>query len=119
MTLQSSFDFSAPAPLTGSELAIAGMDQAIDHADKLQPKWSDDAFLILREFLSICDTPFMTEDLRKYAEDKRKFVAPASARAWGGIMARAKKAGLISMVGINQVKNAKAHCANAAVWQST
>lgn len=117
MTNQISFDFSS-ALVTGQDLAEQGMQTAEDHANKLQPKWSDDALNILREFISKYDIDFMTEDLRRYAEKERGFTAPASSRAWGGVISRAKKSGLIKFVGIRAVGNPKAHAANAAIWKA-
>ena len=115
MTTQTAFNFDCQQ--SGEDLMVAGIQTASDHADSLQKKWSDDAFLILREFISRYDIEFMTEDLRHYAETVRKFVAPASQRAWGGIMVRAKKSGLIETAGIRSVKNSRAHCANATIWK--
>jgi hypothetical protein len=59
----------------------------------------------------------MTEDIRAYAEKEKGFVAPSSQRAWGGPICRAKNEGLIEAVGTKQVKNPKAHSANATVWR--
>ena len=83
-----------------------------------QTNWSDDAYRILLEFVSRYDIEFMTEDVRDYAEKVRKFRSPTSKRAWGGIMARAKRNNLIEAIGIRPVKNKDAHCANATIWRA-
>ena len=57
----------------------------------------------------------MTEDVRLASE--KEIPMPPSNRAWGGIVVRASKAGLISRVGFSNVKNAKAHKTPATVWK--
>ena len=57
----------------------------------------------------------MTEDIRLASE--KKVPIPPSNRAWGGVVVRASKAGLITRAGFSNVKNAKAHSTPATVWR--
>lgn len=115
---QATFDFNASTIATGTQLKEAGIATAVDHANKLSDKWSDKAYMILLEFVAINgEAEFMTEDVRVYAEKQKGFTAPASSRAWGGPVVKAKNNGVIKYVGIRAVTNNKAHCANAAVWR--
>ena len=103
---------------TGPELRDKGIKKAVDHAGV---EWSDEAYLHLCVYIDIIgsylpdDREFMMEDAR--AAIKGKLPPPPSLRAWGGIIRRAANAGLIEKVGIRQVQNQKAHCANANVWK--
>lgn len=96
----------------GPVLRDRGIQQATDHAGR---QWSDQAYDFLLKFLKT-NTTFMAEDVRTASIG---FVPePPSKRAWGGIIVRAAKQGLIQKVGFRNVKNAKAHCTPAAVWES-
>jgi len=99
-------------PPTGQQLRDAGMKQAIEHADKVVESWSDKAYDHLLKYIVLHDE-FMAEDLRY----ESKLPEPPSRRAWGQIMLRAAKSGLIYRVGFRAVKNPKAHCANASLWR--
>ena len=103
-------------PPTGEDLRDAGIKQAEDHANEHKEGWSDEAFAFLKEWITGCDTAFMAEDIRKASAIIVK--DPPSARAWGSVVLRARKEGLITQVGFGKVLNPKAHCANAAIYRS-
>lgn len=117
MLQQLSIDFShSMPPVTGEQKKRSGIAKAVKTAEKVQKGWSDQAFVYVKEFISQnSGLKFLTEDIRSFAESKG-FLAPKSSRAWGGPMLRAKRAGLIEAIGTQQVKNPRAHCANATVW---
>lgn len=96
----------------------AGINRATDHAEAINPGWNEMAYNLLKRFLSVHHGPFMAEELRSYAA-QIDFPLPPHARAWGGIMARAAKSGIIERVGLGPVSNVKAHCANATIWRKT
>jgi hypothetical protein len=101
----------------GADLRDAGMQQAITHADDVNDAWSDKAYYYLTMFVRYHQEPFMAEDFRAYCE-KYKLPQPPHLRAYGGIIARAAKSGLIQRVGFRNLSNAKAHCTPAAVWEA-
>ena len=109
---QSTLDFYS----TGEQLRDAGIQRLADTAESLSPGWSDKAYEILLDYLKTGPREFMTEDVREYAA-MIDFTAPASKRAWGGVMVRAKGNKLIEAIGIGSVKNPRAHCANATIWR--
>lgn len=114
---QTSFDFNMP-PATGEQLRDLGIQKAVNHADSISPNWSQDALNLIKRFIQQWPADeFMTEDIRAYAEKEKGFVAPLSLRAWGGPICKAKNEGLIEAIGTKQVKNPKAHMANATVWR--
>lgn len=100
---------------TGEALRDAGMETAARHAEEVSSGWSDRAlsFLIIyaKSHLRI-----MGEGVR--AASKGIVDQPPHLRAWGSVMMRASRAGLIEKAGYVQVENPKAHRANAALWRS-
>lgn len=94
-----------------------GIRKAVEHADQVTPGWSDQAYEFLLEFVDSFTGGFMAEDVRNEAESKRRVPAPPSARAWGAVILRAAKSGVIRKVGYEKVKNQRAHSTPAAVWR--
>lgn len=104
---------------TGAELALKGMQQAIDHADAVSEKWSERAY---DEFVFwLCtkkkDAVFKTEDFRVFCELNDKIPKPPSKRAFGGLPIRAAKSGLITKAGYTQTVNPKAHNTPCTLWK--
>lgn len=92
-------------------------DQAIkrasDHAEAVDPGWNEKAFEFLKEFIKT-NASFQCEDVR-YAS-QGIVPLPPSNRAWGSIVRRAFREGLIKHVAYRNVKNINAHSALASVW---
>jgi len=103
-------------PFTGEQLKEAGMNLALESAEADFNGWADSAFSFLQGFILSYKSSFMAEDIRLASAGY--VPEPPSKRAWGGIIARAAKAGLIRRVGFASVKNAKAHCTPASVWEA-
>jgi hypothetical protein len=71
---------------------------------------------MLKDFIQFSDgKPFMCEDVREYASNH--LPTPPTNRAWGAIILRAKKDGIIKHYGFGQVTNPRAHRANASMWK--
>lgn len=101
---------------SGKELARAGANLAMQHAETVHEDWGADACEYLEIFLRLHPgREFMTEEVREYAS-KRGLQAPPNLRAWGAVMQRAQRSGIIRWAGNRQVKNRKAHSATASVW---
>lgn len=93
-----------------------GMQTAVDHADREQPKWSDLAYKYLKMYLR--DNPvgeFLAEDVRKWVGDE--LPEPPSNRAWGAVIKRAADNGLIRFLKYAPTKNPRAHRTPASVWE--
>ena len=103
----------------GSQLRDKGIKKAIDNADDTHDKWSDKAYKFLLDYIKYGEGrdqyEFMTEDVRVASE--KEIPKPPSNRAWGGIILRAVRAGLITRDRFSNVKNAKAHKTPATVWK--
>lgn len=105
--------------LSGSALRDLGMQQAQDHAEAVNPGWSERAMAMLVRYLKqMQDTQFQNEDFRVWAE-REGLATPPHLRAYGSIMAKARKAGMIRAVGYEAVDNPTAHQAFARVWEKT
>jgi hypothetical protein len=92
-----------------------GMALATEHAKDHHKDWDVDALYWLTEFLFTRSTPFMAEEVREYAKHHGLADAP-NQRAWGSILVKAKKLGLIKFVGYAQTTNPLAHRTPAALW---
>jgi hypothetical protein len=99
----------------GWQLRDAGIAQAEESANQKTENWTQLAYSFLLEFMRSNDE-FMAEDVRLASEGKVE--PPPSNRAWGGIFVRAVKEGLIRRKGFRNVKNAKAHCTPATLWET-
>jgi|ETNvirome_6_1000_1030641.scaffolds.fasta_scaffold33731_1 hypothetical protein len=96
------------------DLRDRGIKIALDNADSTHDKWSDKAYNFLKDYIK-SHREFMAEDVRMASEEEVPI--PPSKRAWGGVVLRASKAGLIRRVGFSNVKNLKAHGTPATVWR--
>lgn len=103
-------------PFTGQDLKQGGIQVALDAANMRHECWADDAHAALIKFLSLYNVPFLCETFRAYAEEFCGLPHPPSSRAYGGVMQRAKREGMIKHFGYSQVKNPRAHAANASLW---
>jgi len=77
----------------GTQLRDKGIKQAIDNADDTHERWSEKAYKFLTNWIKT-QYEFMTEDVRLASE--KEIPKPPSNRAWGGIVVRAARAGLIN-----------------------
>lgn len=104
--------------MDGSELRDKGMKQAADNADRVVPSWGDDAVGYLERFLKRYSifTEFQAEHVRHWAHNNG-LPMPPDARAWGMVMKRAKKFGLVEFVRWDRCHDRKVHMCPAAVWR--
>jgi len=104
---------------TGKEYALQGMTAAVEHADKVHVDWSKSAYKLLCLYLVTIgiDNGFMAEDFREWIKENNLLPEPPHTRAFGAIMQKAAKNNLITRAGFGQVRNPKAHAANATVWK--
>lgn len=92
-----------------------GIDRALENAELHHPAWSDLALDYLKRYPG---KQFMAEEVRVWAH-KNGLAEPPHARAWGGVIVKAKKLGLIEHCGYGNVSNPKAHRTPASVWRMT
>lgn len=101
---------------SGIQLRDSGINTALGHANDVIENWADRAMQYLIAFLQTHPGKFMAEQVRQFAIDGG-LPKPPNNRAWGGIFQSASRSKLIKQVGYARVKNPRAHCANAALWE--
>lgn len=93
-----------------------GMKQAEDHANEEKWGWSQDAYAMLLKYLETHSEPFQTENVRDFA-DSMGLAFVSNPRAWGPVMTRAFKNGVIVRTGYAPTMNVNSHRTPASVWQ--
>jgi hypothetical protein len=102
--------------------AKEGMGRAEDNANVIPYKWNDKVDALFIKWLNDPDIGpghgnFLTEDFRKYAETT-DLPEPPSKRAYGSVIVRARKKGLIYKVGYGKPTNVLAHGTPATLWHA-
>lgn len=98
----------------------AGIQQAAQHADEVNPDWGHLAYETLRLFAAGrrgSGQAFTSEDVRGSIA-AAGVPAPPHLRAWGAVFQRAARAGLIVKVGIVESRATHCHCAHVAAWKA-
>lgn len=91
-----------------------GMQLAADHADAVQPKWSDVAYAFLCQYARN-NRSFISEDVSD-ASKAWGMVQPPTDRAWGMVYRKALKAGVILQDGTGTSR--RRHASLCIRWQS-
>ena len=101
------------------ELTEAGIQKAINGANAKVYGWSDTAFGHLLEYIQRIGPGgcFTVEQFRSWCKIEKKFEAPNSKRAFGGVVLKAAKEKLIFKDGYAQTESPTAHGAIAALWR--
>lgn len=95
------------------KLMDEGIKKSLAHADKVNDGWSDLAYGFLVKFIK-GHRQFTNEEIR--SASKGIVPEPPSNCAWGGVMVRAKRSGIIEKAGYVTSKNPARHCAPVSVW---
>jgi hypothetical protein len=100
------------------ELRDVGIRRAAEHAESKVPTWNERAFGYLLEFAAgkRQGDRFQSEDVRQLAEGKG-FPVPPDKRAWGAIMLRGARAGIMTKIGWAPASDPKVHCNPVSLWE--
>lgn len=94
-----------------------GMALAVAKADRDREGWSEDALEAVRLFtLAHPGQQFLAEAVRHWCEDIELLDAPANERAWGAVMRRAAKDGLVRKVGY--APSVSSNLSPKTLWQA-
>ena len=94
-----------------------GMQTAVDHADRVIPEWSERAFDMLKAFTREHSGEFICENMRRWAYG-RGLSTPPIDRAWGAVMLRGAKSGIIRSTGrYEKTVGPTAHRSLASIWE--
>ena len=88
-----------------------GMKRAVDHADRVSHAWSVLAYQMLIDYLRY-DGPFLAEEYVAWAKDGG-IPDPPDNRAFGAIIQRAARAGLIVKAGYREDR----YCSPKTLWR--
>lgn len=92
-----------------------GMNRALMNTESKNPQWAAQALDILKRFIASHSEPFMVEDVRAFAY-KQGLQHPERDQAWGAIIRRACKNGLINKIGQGIAKDPTRHRGYTAIW---
>lgn len=106
-----------PEPPTGAQLAERGAAAAARSAERVHPGWGELAYETLVAFARSRDR-FMVEDLRAHATEAG-LPPPPDSRAWGLVVRRAMRAGIIRRIGYEPGRNPACHGRPTAVWSAS
>lgn len=112
MSVQLDIFSTTPEPLSPKD---AGIQKAVDHANQVHPSWSDRAYEFLLDYAASISGSFMAEEVRNASAGI--IPEPPSRRAWGAVIIRAARAGVIRNIGYRKVSNERAHSTPAALWR--
>lgn len=109
------FEAAAAARRAAEAARDAGINLALEHADAVAPAWAERAYTVFLAYAKV--TPrFTAEQMREACADQIE--APPQLRAWGGIIQKASRAGIIHFDSWSTMKAANVHCSSARVWRS-
>lgn len=92
----------------------AGMQRAVDHADRKIDGWQDMALEAFRDYARRHVT-FTTEQVRVASPNVPN---PPDKRAWGHVARRACKEGIVHKIGMVQAKSPTVHCMYVTLYES-
>jgi hypothetical protein len=93
--------------------AQEGIERSSANAERKNPGWNDDAYQYVVDYP---EKQFMTEDVRFHAEECGLPIPP-SKRAWGAVMVRARKDGIIQSLGVKRKPSDSSHGTPAVLWE--
>lgn len=99
----------------GKTLKEKGMKRSLESAERVNPGWQEKAYWYFKYWIRYQKQPFKMESFREWCKDL--IPEPPSLRAFGAIVRRAKKEGLIKHIDYTQTENPKSHQANCSLWQ--
>ena len=94
---------------------VLGIAQAAEHADEVSPRWTDRAYDALVAHAKQ-HTFFTVEQVRMAVAGK--LPDPPTSRAWGSVVVRAKRAGIIAHAGHTEATDPAVHCNLVTLWRS-
>src|SRR5580765_2784301 len=94
----------------------AGISAAMGHADAVNPKWSHMAYAFLLSYAATHGC-FTSEELRIAAYAADAVPPPPDERAWGGVVVRGVRAGVLRRDRFVNARSPKVHCTVGAQWR--
>jgi len=111
------FDDVPPAPSKaelGRRGRDAGMRNAVEHADAVTPEWRKSAFDFVQAYAQR-GKPFIAPQVREFAYTCG-LPRPPTDMAWGAVLQRASRLGLIKPLAVIRYGDATMHTQNVQQW---
>jgi hypothetical protein len=86
------------------QLGLFAAEMSAKHADKVHDDWTLDAYNYFVTFSNENNRPFLTEEVRAYAEEQG-LPAPPDGRAWGHIAKSCDRNKVIKSIGYSAAKS--------------
>lgn len=93
------------------------IERVVTKADTIDPGWSDRAYAALSIYCAKSREPFIAEDVRAWAEGLGLISAPHDARAWGAVIQKAARKGMLAKVGYAPAKSS--NLSPKVLWAAT
>ena len=103
--------FDTPTIEAARDARDIGMQQALDHAERVQPDWKREAYAALVAFAE-SHAQFTSEDFRAGSSVS----SPTTPKAFGPVFKRAARAGVIVKRGFTTAK--ERHLSPCPLWES-
>lgn len=97
-------------------LRDVGMTRAVEHANRVVPGWSDAALAYVKAYCLRTEGLF-TAEMIVASYDAAGHIQPASTKAWGSVMQRAQREGLMVRKDF-EGRRAKGHASPCGRYQS-
>lgn len=102
--------------IDAAALRDQGMQRALEHAEEDVKHWGDLAYTFLVSWCRTQADLFTGEDITDASKD-RKLIQPATDKAWGQVIRRAARRGIIVKVD-NEGVRSKGHTSPCPRWRS-
>ena len=100
------------------KLGDAGAAVAAQHADAVSPGWTSAALALFNTFVrNHGSKPFLTEDVRAYAE-RSGLAPPPDSRAWGALAKTMRLKGRIRRIGYGSARTPRSHAGPRTIWRA-
>lgn len=100
--------------MSGAALKDLGMQAAVDHAERVVPRWKDLALLAFTKY-AMTHAMFTTEQVRLASTE---VPSPPDKRAWGAVARQATRDRIVERQGFVQAKSPTVHCMYVTLYQS-
>ena len=78
--------------------------------------WAEQAMNLLEQYKQKADGKFLCEDVRVFAENNG-LSKPPDSRAWGGVIKRAQRLGIVVPAGYAMTRHPSCHAGVKTAWQ--
>jgi hypothetical protein len=94
-----------------------GMERSLEKATRVYPTWDGRAYHALKAYIKLGFGYFTCEDAREWIGRNHPMPQVPDKRAWGSLMARAAREGLIEPTGYRKTRSVSRHRGISTLWR--